>query len=91
MNMISWDDPLGLSRRLIVERYAEYADTIEKQQGSRVRRALVKAVLNLFTGEPNGKVFRAALDTHINQASVSSGDALRKSLACLSDSTLDST
>lgn len=54
-------DP-GLSRRAIIAQYADYANKIETKQGLRARRALVKPLLGLFTGEPNGRLFRAKLD-----------------------------
>lgn len=54
-------DP-GLSRRQIIESYAEYIGKEEKVQGPRARSALMKPILNLFHKEFNGKLFRRLIN-----------------------------
>ena len=90
-------DP-GLSRREVLGRYAMYADGIERSQGIRARRALVKPLLGLFTGEPRGRLFRAKLDEYLlaisqgpqqRQGLTSVGDVILKAAECLQPETLD--
>ena len=80
-----------LPRREIIEKYSTYAQHIENTEGQRARRALIKPVLNLFSGEPNGKLFRRIMDSTVNDLSVPIDQVLRSSMQCLRDSTLDST
>lgn len=81
-------DP-GFNRREILAKYSSYCEDIEREQGKRVRRALLKPVLNMFTGEPNGKVFRCLLDDYIRDSDVSVGAVIFKASGCLADSILD--
>lgn len=91
-------DP-GLSRREVLVRYATYADGIERSQGIRARRSLVKPLLGLFTGEPRGRLFRAKLDEYLlaissqgpqqRQGLTSVGDVILKAAECLQPETLD--
>lgn len=81
-------DP-GLNRREVLSKYADYCERIEREQGKKVRRALLKPVLNMFTGEANGKVFRCILDDLVRQTDVSVGSVILKATECLSDFILD--
>jgi len=51
------------NRLQILEAYGRHADA-EEEMGdpTKIRRFIVKAVMPLFTGEPNGKRYRIALD-----------------------------
>ena len=80
-----------LSRREIIERYSTYAQHIENTEGQRARRALMKPILNLFSGEPNGKLFRRIMDSTINELSIPIEQVITSSIQCLRDTTLDST
>ena len=46
----------------MLEEYAAFANAEEARLKQRVRRVLLSPALNLFTGEPFGKKYRAALD-----------------------------
>jgi len=74
-----------LNRRQILEKYADYANHIEARQGHRARRALMKPVLGLFTGEKNGKMFRNNMDIAIKKKDVPIGDVIVQSASCIPD------
>jgi len=84
------DEPLTM-RRSILESYVAYADRIERLEGRKARRALLKPILNLFSGQKNGRRFRNLTDTYIRDEnrSVGSGVILAAS-ECLSADVLDS-
>lgn len=79
----------NLSRREIIYKYCEYANNIETVEGHRARRALIKPLLNLFSGEPNGKLFRRIMDSAVNDVTLPMKDVILKSISCLRDTTLD--
>ena len=81
------NDP-KLERAEILESYGNYALSIEHTQGSKARRALMKPVLTLFTGEPNGKRFRAALDKLIRDESLNIKQVFDKASEVLKYETL---
>lgn len=81
-------DPM-LCRREIVEKYTAYAQHIENTEGQRARRALMKPILNLFSGEPNGKLFRRIMDGTINDLTIPIEKVIKSASQCLRDSTLD--
>lgn len=81
-------DPM-LCRRDIVEKYTAYAQNIENTEGQRARRALMKPILNLFSGEPNGKLFRRIMDGTINDLTIPIEKVIKSASQCLRDSTLD--
>lgn len=47
----------------VLRNYGSYADIEEQNYGLKVRPFLLKAIHGLFTGEPNAKYFRIALNT----------------------------
>lgn len=76
-----------LTRRKVIRRYLEYAEKELEQYGGSVR-VVVKPLLNLFHGEPNGKRYRRVIDEGLKD-----GLELRKIIerACgvLGDDVLD--
>jgi tRNA-dihydrouridine synthase A len=82
-------DDSGLSRRDILQRYADYARAVEAEHGPKVRRVLLKPTLGLFTGEHNGKKFRAAMDTIVKDQSIDIGSVFLQAADVLSDNVLD--
>ena len=77
-----------------MEQYAQYANEEVDKYGVRIVRTLVKPVMNLFHGEPNGKLFRSTMDRLINSTDVckgpiSLGDVIIKASDCLSNEVLD--
>lgn len=94
----------GLSRREILHLYANHARRTELVEGSRARRFLVKPILNLFHGEPRGKLFRSTIDGLLKTTSSSAdgrglqsqqqllvADVILKAADCLADEVLDAT
>ena len=79
------------SRRQVLEEYAAFANAEEARLKQRVRRVLLSPALNLFTGEPFGKKYRAALDGFTkDDAETPIGDLLlRAADATLRADTLD--
>ena len=57
------------TRRLLLEEYGKHADAEEMAAGSKSqRRRILRPITTLFTGEPNGKRFRVALDALMKTA-----------------------
>eukprot|EP01039_Chlorochromonas_danica_P004029 gene4029-4407_t len=79
----------GLTRRQLLEDYMEYAAKEEEVCGPRVRRPIVKAIVNLFHGEPRGKAYRIELDRLVNQDDVPIGQVIQRSMQVLSTAVLD--
>ena len=78
-------DP-GLSRRAIVEQYADFALQEEHDAGARLSRSqLVKPVFGLFHGEYNGKLFRKLLNDGLTDRDMPVGEVIRAALACVPD------
>jgi hypothetical protein len=85
---------LGLSRREILTRYGEYCNWMELKVVSSgghkgIRRAVMKPVLNLFHGVPNGKQFRVNMDELVKKEDLPIGDAILKAAECISAEVLD--
>lgn len=77
-------------RRQVLHKYAAFADAEELAAKQRIRRLLLAPALNLFAGEPNGKIFRREVDTLALDDSLSAGSVLLRSAeAALSAETLD--
>lgn len=83
-------DPDGqfMSRRKVLQSYAEYADAERKAMGSSVR-ALVKPLLNLFHGEKNGKRFRRVIDQCLQKDALSVRDIIAMASAEIPSDVLD--
>jgi tRNA-dihydrouridine synthase A len=81
-------DP-NFSRREILAAYAAYAQTQEDRHGRKLRSTLVKPVLQLFAGEPNGRLFRNQIDVHLRRVDLSVQEVLLQAGACLWDAVLD--
>ncbi len=77
------------SRREVMKKYCDYADEEWTNSGC-PQRVLVKPMLNLFHGEPNGKLFRRRCDELLRDKSNSVSDILLGAMAVLSDKVLDS-
>lgn len=77
------------SRRVILSNYAAYANQVESLQGSRARRALMKPLLGLFTGEKNGKVFRNIIDNLIKDVQMPIGTVFLEAAKCLPEHVLE--
>lgn len=56
-----------------------------------MRRILVKPILNLFHGEPRGKLFRSTIDGLLKIDGVLVADVILKATDCLTDAVLDAT
>jgi tRNA-dihydrouridine synthase A len=100
------DNPAA-SRRAVLAEYCAYADAAQADgrfgrdaSGAHypTTRALVKPLLNLFTGAPRGRAWRAALDGLLKEDAAKHGprrgngavtEVITKSLAMLPDSALD--
>ena len=82
-------DP-ALSRRVVLDEYAAFAEAQEAAVPQRIRRLLLAPVTNLFAAEPNGKRFRCELDARARDASATVRDViLGAAEASLSDAALD--
>jgi tRNA-dihydrouridine synthase A len=77
-----------LTRRNVVRRYLEYAEVEMDASGAPVR-ALIRPLLNLFTGEPNGKRFRRSLDQGLQNKGKRVAEVVLQALRVLSDDVLD--
>ncbi len=81
----------GLSRRIILEKYAAYAIDMEQREGSRGRSFLYKPILNIFNGEYNSKKFKTNIDQLKNKhKNMLIGDLILKSMEIMSCDVLDS-
>lgn len=76
------------SRREVVQRYCEYADEEHANNGC-PQRVLVKPMLNLFHGEPRGKLFRRRCDELLRDGNNSVSDILFGALSVLKNDVLD--
>ena len=78
------------NRKEIIRQYSQYADQIERNEGKRARRALLKPILGLFYGEHNGKLYKSTVDKLIKDASLPVGEGVMvKALECLRDEVLE--
>ena len=78
------------NRREIIHRYAQYADEIERNEGKRARRALLKPILGLFYGEHNGKLYKSTVDRLIKDTSLPVGEGVMVgAMDCLNKVVLD--
>lgn len=82
---------VGKSRREILSQYSQYARKEELEIGRRIRHTLIKPVMNLFHSEPNGKLFRQLIDTHMKDEHCTIDQVILRAAECLSDRTLDAT
>ena len=58
-------------RRALLHDYSRWAEAEEARHPQRIRRLLLSPALNLFSGEPYGKKFRAAMDTRAKDETLS--------------------
>jgi tRNA-dihydrouridine synthase A len=81
-----------LSRRQIVQQYADYAAIEEVSQGPRARASLMKPILNLFHKEYNGRLFRKLINDRMVDKAVAMPlyDILMEASSVLPDSVMDS-
>jgi tRNA-dihydrouridine synthase A len=77
-----------LTRRNVVKRYLEYAE-LEMDASGAPARALVRPLLNLFTGEPNGKRFRRIIDEGLKNPHKRVTEVVSQALRILADDVLD--
>lgn len=77
------------NRREILDKYSDYTQYVEDTQGVRARRALAKPLLGLFAGEPNGKLFRQKLDTHLLDSTMRIKDVIMNSAQVLREDVLE--
>lgn len=77
------------NRREILDKYSDYTQYVEDTQGVRARRALAKPLLGLFAGEPNGKLFRQKLDTHLLDSTMRIKDVIMNSAHVLREDVLE--
>jgi hypothetical protein len=69
--------------------YADYARQVEGKHGRKVRSVLIKPVLQLFAGEPNGRLFRTQIDTLMRNHQLGVGDVIHEASTVLSSALLD--
>jgi tRNA-dihydrouridine synthase A len=81
-------DP-DVSRRDILTRYALYAGEQEVKHGRKLRSVLIKPVLQLFAGEPNGRLFRNQIDSLLRRVDLSISEVILEAAKCLWDVVLD--
>lgn len=88
VDSVIYGDPRNITRRSVLEKYAEYADE-ERERSGCPQRVLVKPALNLFHGEPRGKMFRRACDDAMRDTSNSVSDILLGASEVLFKESLD--
>lgn len=76
------------TRRAVLQDYVAYAESEIEETGCSAR-AVIKPILNLFHGEPNGKKYRRVIDEGLRDPKLKVGDIVRRACAVLSDSVLD--
>ena len=77
-------------RRALLHDYSRWAEAEEARHPQRIRRLLLSPALNLFSGEPYGKKFRAAMDTRAKDETLSFSQlVLGAAEDCLLPETLD--
>ncbi len=79
----------NFNRRKILEKYAEYARSVTDKEGKKARRSVIKPLLNLFSGEPNGKQFRVLIDEIIKDDTIPINQVITQAQTCLHTDTLD--
>lgn len=79
---------IGLTRRQILEKYGEYGDEQEKQEGRSVRGELLKPLLNLFRCCKGHKIYRRQLEHH-GRIEPQFSRALQLAIVGVSDELLD--
>ena len=79
---------IQLNRHEILDKYGDYCTAVEETRGPKSRRALMKPVLGLFAGEPNGRKFRANLDSLILDKKLSIKEVFLQAASVLNNDTL---
>lgn len=77
-----------ITRRDVVEKYADYAEEEQERSGT-PNRCIVKPVLNLFHGEASGKKFRREIDDQLKDKEAGIRDILEAGLAVMKDEVVD--
>ena len=81
-----------MTRRDILDAYADYAQSVEDAQGYSSRSYLFKPLHNLFHGEKNAKLFRRSIDLCRQGGEwgdIPVGDAIRKCKERIAQDVLD--
>ena len=81
-------DP-ALSRRHVLDTYCEYIDGMEATTKQRIRHLLLAPAVNLFAGEPRGKMFRREVDALSKDTSLSAAAVVLRATDVLMPATLD--
>lgn len=81
-------DGTTLTRRAVLRNYVTYAECEIEATGCSLR-AVIKPLLNLFHGEPNGKKYRRVIDESLRDPRLKVGDIVRLACSVLADSVLD--
>ncbi|KAL1499031.1 hypothetical protein AB1Y20_013547 [Prymnesium parvum] len=76
-----YDEPFNpaSSRRQVLDTYAAFADAEAAACAHNIRRLLLAPALNLFAGEPHGKMFRRRVDELASDPSISAGSIILRS------------
>lgn len=82
------DSTNPITRRMVLEKYIDYAQAENEIDGCPVR-ILVKPILNLFHGAPRGKRFRREIDEMLKDGGHSVEDILLGAASVLRDDVLD--
>lgn len=77
-----------LTRRAVLRDYVAYAESEVEATGCSLR-AVIKPLLNLFHGEPNGKKYRRVIDEDLRDPRLKVGDIVWHACSVLADSVLD--
>lgn len=87
VDAIIYDAPRAITRRSVLDAYCEYA--AKEEADGCPTRVLVKPFINLFVGEPRGKMFRRVVDQQLRDATLSTRDIVDAALGVLEDSVVD--
>jgi len=81
-------DPAG-SRRELLHEYCDYIAEMEAKTPQRIRHLLLAPAVNLFSGEPRGKIFRRTIDQTAKDTALDAAMVVRRASEVLLDETLD--
>lgn len=88
--MIEFGFVLGLSRREVLQRYAQYCREYETSDGPKCRNLLLKPIYDIFCGLDGSAMFRRDLDRQMRlKDNKLVGDVIETSMNLISSEILD--